>query len=216
MKPSWKDTTIALAGVLQATTQVEQLAKTGYVNTEQFETAVGSLFATSPDTTIDVYGKLANIQSGLETFEDMLSNYRKASSSDAFRYALGVLHLQKRLSYKDDNLALIAQRLELAEKQAAHFGLTHDNVIRNIADIYAETISTYQYRIQVTGNYDYLQQNRVAGQVRTLLLAAIRSAMLWRQLGGSRWQFIMYRGKLLDQCRELIKQAKQESFTGAA
>ena len=86
----------------------------------------------------------------------------------------------------------------------------HDNVVSNIADIYSDTISTFQYRIQVTGNYNYLQQNRVANQVRALLLTAIRSAILWRQLGGSRWQFLFYRKPMLLACRALIAEAKQQ------
>ncbi len=216
MKSSWTDLCIALAGILQCARQVEQLAKTGYLDTAQFETAVRSLFVTSPDTTIDVYGSVGNLQAGLETLDEMLSEYHRATSSDLFRYSLGVMHIQKRLKRKGEVLDVIASRLQHAEKQAQHFGLTHENLISSIADIYSDTISKFQYRIQVTGNYNYLQQNRVANQVRTLLLAAIRSSMLWRQLGGSRWQFLFYRNDMLAACHELIKQAKQENLHGAA
>ena len=94
--------------------------------------------------------------------------------------------------------------------------MTHDNVVRNIADLYSDTISKFQYRIQVTGNYNYLQQTRVTNQVRTLLLAAIRAALLWRQLGGRSWQFLFYRAELAKATNELIKEAKAQSIQGAA
>lgn len=217
MKSSWRDITIALAGVLQAATQVEQIAKTGYLKTNEFETSVKSLFATNPGDTLDVFGgNIAHLQCGLEQLDELLSHYKRAPSTDIFRYALGVMHIQKRLNRKSDVLDIIAERLEKAAQQSQHFGYTHDNIVRNIADVYSNTISKFQYRIQVTGNYNYLQQDRVANQVRTLLLAGIRSSMLWRQLGGSRWQFLFYRSQILESCHELLKEAKEKSISGAA
>lgn len=217
MKSSWRDITIALAGILQATAQVEQIAKTGYLKTDEFETSVKSLFATNPQDTLDVFGgNIANLQSGLEKLDEMLSQYKRAPSTDIFRYALGVMHIQKRLNRKKGVLGVISDRLEHAAQQSQHFGYTHDNIVSNIADVYSNTISKFQYRIQVTGNYNYLQQDRVANQVRTLLLAGIRAAMLWRQLGGSRWQFILYRGDIIEACHELLKEAKEKSISGAA
>ena len=214
MKSSWRDIAIALAGTLQAVSLVEQLAKTGYLNTAEMETAVNSLFVTSPKSALSAYGNAHNLLSGLENVEEMLQNYRRSPATDRFRYALGVMHIQKRLASKRDILGIIAARLDNAARQAEHFGPLHDNVVGNIADIYSDTISKFQYRIQVTGNINYLQQDRVANQVRTLLLAAIRSSMLWRQLGGSRWQFIFYRSQIIDSCRELIKEAKQQNISG--
>ncbi len=216
LKASWRDIAISLAGTLQAVSLVEQLAKTGYLNTAEMETAVKSLFVTSPQTSLSPYGNISNLLSGLESLEEMLIEYKHTPATDKFRYALGVMHIQKRLSTKRDILGVIANRLNHAAKQAEHFGYLHDNLISNIADIYSDTISKFQYRIQVTGNYHYLQQDRVANQVRTLLLAAIRSSMLWRQLGGSRWQFVFYRSHIIDNCRALIKEAKEQDISGAA
>ena len=205
---------MALAGVLQAATQVEQLAKTGYLKTDEFETAIKSLFITDPADTLDVYsGDIAGLQTGLEKLEELLAHYKRAPSTDIFRYGLGVMHIEKRLNRKQKVLSIIAERLERAQLQTDHFGFTHDNLIRNIADIYSDTISKFQYRIQVTGNYNYMQQDRVANQVRTLLLAAIRSAILWRQLGGSRWQFLFYRKHIIEACHELLKEAKHASIS---
>lgn len=216
MKASWRDISIALAGLLQAATQVEQIAKTGYLKTDEFESAVKSLFETSPENTLAVFGgNVANLQTGLEKLEEMLAQYKRAPSTDVFRYALGVMHIQRRLASKNDVLSVISSRLEHAKTQSEHFGYTHDNLISNIADIYSDTISKFQYRIQVTGNYNYLQQTRVANQVRTLLLAGIRASTLWRQLGGSRWQFIFYRKHILDACHDLLKEAKSNSISAA-
>jgi high frequency lysogenization protein len=45
----------------------------------------------------------------------------------------------------------------------------------------------------VTGNPQQLQQPNVVEKVRANLLAAVRSAVLWRQLGGRQWQMLLYR-----------------------
>lgn len=181
---------------MQAIKLVEQLAKTGYLQTEQFETAVRSLLDQNPATTESVFGGVKHLRDGLELLEQLLHNHREPRNADVLRYLLGVLHLQKKLARRKDLLYVIGNRLEKAAGQVAHFGFTHDNVIANIADVYSDTISKFQFRIQVVGEYHYLQQQRVANQVRTLLLCAIRAATLWRQVGGSRWQLLFYRRKL--------------------
>ena len=48
----------------------------------------------------------------------------------------------------------------------------------------------------VQGNPHYLGQPGVVSEIRALLLAAVRSAMLWRQLGGNQWQFLFARGAM--------------------
>ena len=124
---------------------------------------------------------------------------------DAMRYALGALHLQKKLAGRKDMLNTIANRIEQAANQAEHFSSTHENVVGNLGQIYSETISTFRFRIQVMGDYNYLQQTRIASQIRALLLAAIRSAMLWRQVGGNRWQLLLQRKALAAEVDKLLR-----------
>jgi high frequency lysogenization protein len=38
-----------------------------------------------------------------------------------------------------------------------------------------------------------LQQAAVVERVRASLLAAVRSAVLWRQIGGRQWQLLLHR-----------------------
>ena len=76
-----------------------------------------------------------------------------------------------------------------------------DNWARNktfeqLATLYQDTISRLAHRIQVEGQMDYLQNEYVANRVRSLLLAGIRSAVLWHQLGGRRWRLIFYRKRV--------------------
>ena len=57
----------------------------------------------------------------------------------------------------------------------------------------------------VQGNPVYLSQPGVVGEVRATLLAGLRSAVLWRQLGGSWWDLVLSRRRLVDEARALLE-----------
>ncbi len=197
MSTHWKDSTLALAGVFQAAALVEQLAKTGYVQTEAQEALINSLFTTNPDSTLAVYGHRAEaLELGFKVMNSVLNQQNTQEHPDALRYVLGILHLQKKMASRKDMVALIGKRLEQIQRQADHFGIAHENVLSSIGGLYGDTISTFKFRIQVMGDFNYLQQARIANQVRALLFSGIRSATLWRQVGGTRLQVIFQRKKL--------------------
>lgn len=199
-----QDITLALAGVVQAAILVEQVAKTGQVQQDAYKCNIESLFDLNPSSTVAVYGGSAqHLRIGLEALRDMLAGQHK--HQEAMRYALGALHLQRKLAGRKDMLGTIATRIAQAASQAEHFSSTHDNVIGNLGQVYSETISTFRFRIQVMGDQNYLQQTRIASQIRALLLASIRSAMLWRQLGGNRWQLLLQRKALASKIDQLLR-----------
>jgi high frequency lysogenization protein len=51
--------------------------------------------------------------------------------------------------------------------------------------------------VLVQGNPHYLGQSGVVAEIRAMLLAALRSAVLWRQLDGSLWDFLLRRRELM-------------------
>jgi len=197
--------TLALAGVIQASSLVEQVAKTGSLDQEPFETCIYSLFQQNPETTEAVFKDRSSLHPGLKELIKILENQQGARESDTVKYAMSVIHLQKRLSFNKDMLNIISSRLKQARSQAEHFSLTHENVISNLASIYQDSISTFRFRVQVTGTMHYLQQPTTAAKVRTLLLCGVRAAMLWRQVGGNRWQFLFKRRQILQCAQELLK-----------
>jgi high frequency lysogenization protein len=206
-----KGQTVALAAMFQFSACVEQLAKTGHVNQKDFEVSVNSLFNQNPTNTLDVYGGIEQLETGLSFLIANLSRSPKRSS-DCIRYVMGILHLQKQLSKKSSMLDMIAKRLDKSRLQVEHFSMTHENVIAGLADIYTDTISTFSFRIQVMGEYQFLQQTRIANQIRTLLFAGVRSAVLWRQLGGNRLKAIYQRTAILETARSLHKEIQQREL----
>jgi high frequency lysogenization protein len=202
---NWQDITIALAGVFQATAMVEQVAKTGQIPAEALQCSIESMLDLNPESTLSVYGgNLENLRSGLEVMRELL---RPGSQQhrETLRYGLGVLHLQKKLAGRPDMLKVIGSRLEQVAQQALHFSSTHENVIANLGTLYTETLSTFRFRIQVNGDYNYLQQQRIANQIRALLLASVRSAILWRQVGGNRLQLLFYRKQIAQQVDDFLR-----------
>jgi high frequency lysogenization protein len=203
-----KGQTIALAAMFQFSACVEQLAKTGHVNQKDFEVSVNSLFNQNPADTLEIYGGIEPLATGLSFLIANLSRSPERSS-DCIRYVMGILHLQKQLSKKPSMLNMIAKRLNKSRLQVEHFSIIHENVIAGLADVYTDTISTFNFRIQVTGEYQFLQQTRIANQIRTLLFAGVRSAVLWRQLGGNRLKAIYQRTAILEVARSLQKEIQQ-------
>ena len=204
LKKPTKDQIIALSGVFQACQLVETLAKSGSIPADRFQVCIESLFQQNPDSTEQVFGSVDNLQLGMETLQELLTLQTTAKQSDTLRYAVGVIHLSRKLLNNKTMINMIGERLEQANRQAAHFSsVSHTNVIANLAQIYQDSISTFRYRIQVNGYAGYLQQDSIAQRIRCLLFAGIRAAILWHQLGGKRYHLIFSRKQLLSQLHAL-------------
>ena len=70
-------------------------------------------------------------------------------------------------------------------------------MLARLADTYASTVSQLQPRIMVQGEPDYLNTPANANRIRALLLAGMRSAVLWRQLGGHRLKLLWTRKRIV-------------------
>jgi high frequency lysogenization protein len=114
------------------------------------------------------------------------------------RYLVGLLALERKLSRNHAALAMMSERIQQVRRQLQHFAVTDEQVIANIADIYSDIISNLGPKIQISGNPHILQQKQVQNKIRALLLAAMRSAVLWRQLGGKRRQLVFSRKAIVD------------------
>lgn len=197
---------LALAGVFEAAALVDRLAKTGQVQEGALGCMLGSLLVRNPKDTLEVYGgDHLNLRDGMRALAGALERNPQSLPRETLRYAVALISLQRQLDKRDDMLQVIGNRLQQIDSQAQLFGIAHDNVIAACAALYQDTLSTFRQRIQVHGEMRYLQDSRNADKVRALLLAGIRSAMLWRQLGGRRWQLLFSRRKLLDQLYPLLR-----------
>ncbi len=197
------DKTIALAGIFQAATLVNQIATRGLVDEHDLKVAVDSILNQKPGSTLAVFGRYENLRTGLYTLVSQLANEQHQQRDiNVARYVINLLHLERKLAKRPDMLEEIATAVKRAFEQAELFGVTHANVMANLAGIYTDTISQLPPRIMVNGETEYLSNPANADKIRTLLLAGIRAAVLWHQVGASRWQILFGR-------RHFVKEAKR-------
>ncbi len=196
------DRTLALAGIYQACRLVQQVARHGGAEPEALERMLNTLFITDPPDALSVYGNLHNLREGLELVAQQL---QKSPDAELTRYLINILHLERKLRRKPDLLRAIGEGIERARGQMEHYPLPHANLIASLAETYTSTISTLTPRIIVSGEQGHLANPGNAGTVRALLLAAMRSAVLWSQCGGRRWQILLQRGRFVEEAGRLLR-----------
>ncbi len=197
--------TIALAGISQACLLVQKLATHGTADSAMIETCINSLLKIDSDSVLDIYGDLAQLKPGLEQLQRQVTG-RTIADPEQARYAASLVFLESQLAKRPEMLQKISINIEKAQAQAESFGVMHDNVLANLGDTYHSTISTLQPRIMVNGKEEHLARPDIVNKIRALLLAGIRSTLLWRQCGGARWKFLFFRKKLQDEIKYLLNQ----------
>lgn len=202
---SYTNKTKALAGIFQAVNLVNDLATTGQMDKHDYETCIRSIFETDPDNVDEVYGQIEYLRTGLHTLIEQLGNDKNVRNLNIARYVIALLHLQRKLNKNKHMMQKLSDGIERAKRQSEHFHITHENVIANLADVYSQTISQIPPKIMVAGESDYLGNPTTANQIRALLLAGMRSAVLWSQSGGSRFQILFYRKRLLQTANDILQ-----------
>ncbi len=208
-KPVTEDQVLALAGMFQCCQLVDELARTGRIDSRQLEMFLRALLNQTPATTLAVYGDSpesarANLQPGLECMQQLLAPNAKTSNPNILRYLISVAFLAKKIERQPPMLKKIGMGIKRANQQVEVFSVSHENVVANIAQLYKDTVGTFKQRIQVNGYAEHLQQQAVADKIRCLLFAAIRSAVLWRQLGGRRYQLFFQRKQISNLLNRLL------------
>jgi len=198
-----EDKTIALAGIFQAAQLVKDIAWEGKSNSAAVESSLESLLNFDAPDVISVYGNLSGIIQGLRTLQNQLDSKNNERNIDITRYAITLIHLQKKMEKTPGMMNEITEKLETVKSQLDYFDLSHTNTISKLAEIYKTTISTLQPKIVVEGEQVYLTNNNNADKIRALLLAGIRACVLWHQTGGSRIQLLFSRKKYLRSAKNL-------------
>lgn len=204
------DQAIALAGMFQATSLVRDIAHQGRCENDSYITCIESLFTIDADSTTDVYGQLPNLAPGLRT---LICQLRQPADVEITRYVLSLMVLEKKLGKQREMLTKVRQGIEQTQRLMQHFSLDHEDITARLADLYTNTISTLRPRIMVNGDYEHLKLEDNANRIRALLLAGIRSAVLWRQKGGGRTTLLFGRKALTATAESLLEQIQEPDST---
>ncbi len=193
---------LALAGLFQACVLAQQLANDGRCDETAMEAGVASVFRIDAPSVVGVFGNIANLRLGLRQLIGQLDGNERDMAIT--RMVVTVMRLERCLSARPELLATLQQGIVAAQRQVEHFGRDSSQVTGRLAELYASTLSTLKPRVMVSGNPLQLQQPAVVEKVRANLLAAVRSAVLWRQIGGRQWQLLLYRRRCSMLARGLL------------
>jgi high frequency lysogenization protein len=195
--------TLALAGLLQAVKLVQRMAQDGAVEPPGLDASLASVFRLDADSVEGVYGSSALLAPGLQA---LIAHLEGGSGRDpaSSRIAATVLHVERKLARNRSMLQAIGDGVRDVGRQREHFGVLHATVIGRLGDLYVATLSQLSPRVLVQGNPVHLGQPEVVARIRAVLLAAMRSAVLWRQLGGSYWDLLLRRRQMVQAARDWL------------
>lgn len=211
MSTPFTDRTLALAGLFQAARLAQQLARDGRAETNGFAASVHSLLLIDAASTEAVYGGVPGVKLGLGLLRDKLAGETNADDVEIAKYVISMIHLESRLRRRPEIQEAIRRGIEAIQSQmkffetADHDETAHPRLVEKLAELYTQTISTLTPRIMVSGEHGYLADPQIAAKVRAALFAGIRSAFLWRQLGGSRWQLLFIRKRIADEAAGILR-----------
>jgi high frequency lysogenization protein len=199
-----KKRTMALAGIFQATELVRQAANHGTWSGYAADTCLDSLLAIEADTVDEIYGSASHLRLGAETLISVLQGDRRYMES--LGYAVSIMQLENNFRKKQAMQAHIGTELlsigDYDDDTEIHE--IKDLQAKKIAELYTKTISTISPRIVINGRPQHLQVDRTVNWIRTLLFSSLRSAVLWRQMGGGRFNLMFGRKKMLEQAQALL------------
>ena len=183
------DRVLALAGLVQALAQVRRIADTGQAHADVLTTALDSVFRIDAEGAAEVYGGVPPLRTGLMLLRDYFTG--AMPDEQLPRLALAVIQLERRFVRDDDMVDRVLHGIRAQSGAAERLGSSHPDVLNALGSLYADTLSHLRPRVLVQGNPHYLGQAAVVAEVRAVLLSAVRSAVLWRQMGGSLWDFLL-------------------------
>jgi high frequency lysogenization protein len=206
MQKTSRNQAIALAGLAQATDLVRQIAVNGSIDANAMEAMVTSVLKLESESIEDIYGGLSGIQPGLRVLRSQLSGNSGEFDRIQGRYAASLIFLESKLEKSPEMQRQVQTGVKAAITVVEELPLLHQDVMAKLAETYEATLSKIRPHVMVQGNQKHLTNPANINKIRTLLLAGIRSAMLWHQSGGSRWKLLLGRKQLLAETERLLKQ----------
>ncbi len=197
---------IALAAVAQSLKLVQQLASLGQTEQHPESVLFESLFRFDADDAETIYGGAETLGRSLDRgLRELLALLGHGPRDPAVaRMGMTLLGLERVFVRHPSAGERVQSTLVDIERQRQHLGPMHPTVINRLGDLYAEQVSPIGQRVLVQGNPVYLAQPQVIAEVRALLLCGLRATVLWRQVGGSRLDFLLRRRSMVEAAQDLL------------
>ena len=195
-KQELKNETISLGAIYQACNEIKKIAWQGEINNNIIEPLINSVYQTTSEEIEDVFISIKRLHSGLDFLRRQLVGDAFSRDGEVSRYFEAIGILVKNMNKKDEVLNKL--RTELTRQSMP---INEDNLDQHalfLSELYLSTISTVEPRIIVNGDNKYLTDKKNAAMIRSLLLCAIRSYILWQQSGGSKFRILLFKKKIAE------------------
>ena len=195
-KQELKNETISLGAIYQACNEIKKIAWQGEINNNIIEPLINSVYQTTSEEIEDVFISIKRLNSGLDFLRRQLVGDAFSRDGEVSRYFEAIGILVKNMNKKDEILNKL--RTELTKQSMP---INEDNLDQHalfLSELYLSTISTVEPRIIVNGDNKYLTDKKNAAMIRSLLLCAIRSYILWQQSGGSKFRIFIFKKKIAE------------------
>lgn len=196
--------TLALAGIFQGAFLARNLATFGRCDEDQLRVSLESILMLDVASVTAVYGGAAvNLRKGLRVLREQLRPSGQARDLDISRYCAAMIQLADNVIKNTETTGKLQQ--ELTRLQTLEFDVLDPTMINALANTYRTCISQLSPRIMVNGQPEFLNNDLIAAKIRAALLSGLRSAVLWRQCGGSKLGLLISRGRYLHKADQLLK-----------
>ena len=195
-KQELRNETISLGAIYQACNEIKKIAWQGEINNTIIEPLINSVYQTTSEEIEDVFISIKRLNSGLDFLRRQLVGDAFSKDGEVSRYFEAIGILVKNMNKKDEVLNKL--RTELTKQSMP---INEDNLDQHalfLSELYLNTISKVEPRIIVNGDNKYLTDKNNAAMIRSLLLCAIRSYILWQQSGGSKFRIFIFKKKIAE------------------
>ena len=195
-KQELRNETISLGAIYQACNEIKKIAWQGEINNNIIEPLINSVYQTTSEEIEDVFISIKRLNSGLDFLRKQLVGDAFSKDGEVSRYFEAIGILVKNMNKNDEILNKL--RTELTKQSMP---INKDNLDQHalfLSELYLSTISTVEPRIIVNGDNKYLTDKKNAAMIRSLLLCAIRSYILWQQSGGSKFRIFIFKKKIAE------------------
>lgn len=211
MQNSFYKENLALAGVFLANYNIHKIATEGVSDSNSLQTSINSIFILKPKEILDIYGGAeVNLLSGFISLTSDLNAKSDLKNFYRIKYTKDCLTIAKKFLKNPEHLQYLLKKIQEVEKKREIFDAFHPNVLAALATVYKEVISAnFTPKILIQGKEGFLDRPENADKVRALLLAAIRSAILWYQLNGNLWKLFWHNKKIILEAEDTLSKINQ-------
>ena len=193
-KQELKNETISLGAIYQACNEIKKIAWQGEININIIEPLINSVYQITSENIDDIYISVKRLNTGLDFLRRQLVGDAFSRDAEVTRYFEAIGILIKNMNKKQDVFNKLRKQITEQNMEVQEDNL--DDHALFLSNLYLNTVSKVEPRIIVNGDNKYLTDKKNAAMIRSLLLCAIRSYVLWQQSGGSKFRIFIFKKKI--------------------